>query len=57
MKKILAVVGQVFRRNEAATMVEYALVLLLVALVCIATVSFIGSNEVLPMFRTIIPAL
>jgi Flp pilus assembly pilin Flp len=56
MNLILAVVRKFTTRAEAATLIEYGLVLLLVALRCVGVVSYIGSSEVLPMFQSIIPA-
>lgn len=51
MNKILANVRRFTTTDQAATMIEYGLVLLLVALVCVSVVSYIGSNEVIPLFR------
>jgi Flp pilus assembly pilin Flp len=55
MNAILAIVRRFATRCDAATLIEYGLVLLLIALVCISVVSYIGSNLVLPMYR--IPGL
>lgn len=51
MKTILAIVRKVFVSVEAATLIEYGFVLLLVALVCISLVAYIGSALVLPMYQ------
>lgn len=51
MKPILAMVRRFTTKAEAATMIEYGLILFLVAVVCIAVVSYIGSSEVVPLFR------
>lgn len=51
MNTILARVRGFAAQTEAATLIEYGLVLLLVALVCIAVVSYIGSSLVLPMYQ------
>jgi Flp pilus assembly pilin Flp len=51
MNTILCLVRGFVGQNEAATLIEYGLVLLLIALVCIAVVSYIGSSLVLPMYQ------
>jgi pilus assembly protein Flp/PilA len=45
MCKLVAVVKNFFRRQEeGATMVEYGLMLALIAAVCIAAVALLGTN-------------
>ena len=45
MKKILATVTQLLcRKQEGATMVEYSLMLVLIAAVCVATVTTLGTT-------------
>lgn len=51
MNAILAIVRRFTTRVEAATLIEYGLVLLLIAAVCISLVSYIGLNLVLPMYK------
>lgn len=53
MNRLLASVRRFATQAEAATMIEYGMVLLLVALVCVATVSYLGTNLVLPMYKII----
>jgi pilus assembly protein Flp/PilA len=53
MNRLLASVRRFATQAEAATMIEYGMVLLLVAVVCVAAVSYIGSNLVLPMYQII----
>jgi Flp pilus assembly pilin Flp len=51
MNTILAMVRGFATQTEAATLIEYGLVLLLIAVVCLAVVSYIGSSLVLPMYQ------
>lgn len=44
MTRITAVVRRFVKNDEAATMVEYALMLSLIAIVCIVAVGLIGTN-------------
>lgn len=44
MVRITALVRHFVKNDEAATMVEYALMLSLIAIVCIITVGIIGTN-------------
>ncbi|HET7250047.1 MAG TPA: Flp family type IVb pilin [Gemmatimonadales bacterium] len=44
MARITAVVRRFVKNDEAATMVEYALMLSLIAIVCIVAVGLIGTN-------------
>ena len=44
MSRISMIVRNFVKNDEAATMVEYALMLALIAVVCIAAVVVIGSN-------------
>lgn len=51
MNAILAIIRRFVARSEAATLIEYGLVLLLIAAVCVSVVSYIGLNLVLPMYK------
>ncbi len=51
MNALLAIIRRLAARAEAATLIEYGLVLFLIALVCIAVVAYIGSQLVLPMYQ------
>ena len=44
MNKLLAPVKNFLREEDAPTMVEYGLLVALIAVVCIAAVSLLGSN-------------
>ena len=44
MARITALVRRFVKNDEAATMVEYALMLSLIAVVCIVAVQLIGTN-------------
>jgi len=44
MKKFTAIVKSVFRREEGATMVEYGLMVALIAVVAVAGVTTLGGN-------------
>jgi pilus assembly protein Flp/PilA len=44
MTRVKNLVGRFVRKEEAATMVEYALMLSLIAVVCIIAVTLIGTN-------------
>jgi pilus assembly protein Flp/PilA len=44
MSKILGGIKKFVREEEGATMVEYALMLALIAIVCIGSVALIGTN-------------
>lgn len=44
MARITALVRHFVKHDEAATMVEYALMLSLIAVVCIVAVQLIGTN-------------
>lgn len=44
MARITAVVRRFVKNDEAATMVEYALMLSLIAVVCIIAVTLVGTN-------------
>lgn len=44
MARITALVRHFVKNDEAATMVEYALMLSLIAVVCIVAVQLIGTN-------------
>jgi pilus assembly protein Flp/PilA len=44
MSKVLGGIKRFVREEEGATMVEYALMLALIAIVCIAAVAVIGTN-------------
>ena len=44
MARITSLVRHFVRNDDAATMVEYALMLSLIAIVCILTVTAIGTN-------------
>ena len=44
MSRAKALIRRFARKEEAATMVEYALMLSLIAVVCIIAVTLIGSN-------------
>jgi pilus assembly protein Flp/PilA len=44
MSKILGGITRFVRDEDGATMVEYALMLALIAIVCIAAVAVIGTN-------------
>ena len=44
MARITSLVRHFVRNDEAATMVEYALMLSLIAVVCIVAVQLIGTN-------------
>jgi Flp pilus assembly pilin Flp len=57
MNAIRAAIQRFLSGAEAATMLEYGLVLLLIAVICISAVSFIGTSIVLPMYSSIIPGL
>lgn len=56
MARITAVVRRFVKNDEAATMVEYALMLSLIAVVCIVAVTLIGNNAN-GIFNTIAGAL
>jgi pilus assembly protein Flp/PilA len=45
MRKSLPAVGRFLREEHGATMVEYALLVALIALVLIASVSLLGTNS------------
>jgi pilus assembly protein Flp/PilA len=51
MNTLLAIIRGFIARREAATLIEYGLMLLLIAVVCIAAVAYIGSSLVLPMYQ------
>lgn len=51
MNKLLAIVRRFTTRAEAATMIEYSIMLVLVAAVCISVVAYIGSVLVRPMYQ------
>ncbi len=44
MEKFMAKMMQLVKDEEGATMVEYALMLALIAIVCITAVTLIGTN-------------
>jgi pilus assembly protein Flp/PilA len=44
MRKLALSVRQLFVREEGATMVEYGLMVALIAVVCIAAVTLLGSS-------------
>lgn len=44
MTRVKSLLGRFVRKDEAATMVEYALMLSLIAVVCIIAVTLIGTN-------------
>ena len=44
MAKFMTVAKKFFRGEEAATMVEYGLMVALIAVVCIGAVSLLGTN-------------
>jgi pilus assembly protein Flp/PilA len=43
MSKILAAAKKLFVREEGATMVEYGLMLALIAVVCVAVITLLGT--------------
>ena len=51
MNTLLTIIRGFVARREAATLIEYGLVLLLIAVVCIAAISYIGTSLVLPMYQ------
>jgi Flp pilus assembly pilin Flp len=53
MNRLLASVRRFATKTEAATMIEYGMVLLFIAAVCVATISYLGSSLVLPMYEVI----
>ena len=44
MRRLVAAAKRLFAREEGATMVEYGLMLALIAIVCIAAVTLVGQN-------------
>lgn len=44
MTRVKTLLGRFVRKDDAATMVEYALMLSLIAVVCIIAVTLIGTN-------------
>ena len=44
MQRIKSIARQFVRDEEGATMVEYGLMLALIAIVCIVAVTFVGGN-------------
>jgi pilus assembly protein Flp/PilA len=44
MTKIIAIAREFVRHEEGATMVEYALMVALIAIVCIGTVTLLGTS-------------
>jgi pilus assembly protein Flp/PilA len=44
MKKALAITARLWKNEDGATMVEYGFMLALIALVCIAAVTLLGTN-------------
>ena len=56
MNRFTTLVRHFVKNEEAATMVEYALMLLLIAVVCIVAVTLIGTNAN-NIFNTIAGAL
>ena len=44
LTRLNLIVGRLIRDEEGATMVEYALMLALIAVVCIAAVTLVGGN-------------
>ncbi len=53
MNRLLASVRRFAAKVEAATLIEYGMVLLFIAALCVAAVSFIGSSLILPMYEII----
>ena len=51
MNTLLAIIRGFVARSEAATLIEYGLMLLLITVVCIAVITYIGSSLVLPMYQ------
>ncbi len=51
MNALLAIIRRLIVQTEAATLTEYGLMLLLIALFCVAVIAYIGSQLVLPMYR------
>jgi pilus assembly protein Flp/PilA len=44
MQRIKSIARQFIRDEEGATMVEYGLMLALIAIVCIVAITFVGEN-------------
>ena len=44
MRKMFTAVKKLFTRDEGATMIEYGLMLALIAAVCLAAVTLLGTN-------------
>jgi pilus assembly protein Flp/PilA len=56
MKKLIEVLGRfVYGGEEGATMVEYGLMLVLIAAVCVGIIATIGTNT-MQSFQTIVNA-
>lgn len=56
MKRLITSACELCRREEGATMVEYGLMVALIAIVCIAAVTLLGTN-VRDLFNQIAAAL
>jgi len=56
MRKMVAAVKKLFTRSEGATMIEYGLMLALIAAVCLAAVTLLGTNAQ-ALFNTLAGAL
>jgi pilus assembly protein Flp/PilA len=56
MSRIVAVVRKLYTKQEGATMVEYGLMLFLIAVVCLAVVALLGT-KLSSVFNDIVASL